>query len=46
VAQAEFTATADPAAREVLNDSTSNGSMAAGNQCIVENTRLDPTVQP
>jgi prepilin-type N-terminal cleavage/methylation domain-containing protein/prepilin-type processing-associated H-X9-DG protein len=46
VSQAQFTATADPGARSVLNDSTANGSMRAGNQCIVENTRLDPTVQP
>jgi len=46
VAQGEFTATADPAARSVLNDSTANGSMRAGNQCVVERTRLDPTLQP
>ena len=46
VAQGQFTATADPAARSVLNDSTANGSMRAGNTCIVERTRLDPTLQP
>jgi prepilin-type N-terminal cleavage/methylation domain-containing protein/prepilin-type processing-associated H-X9-DG protein len=46
VAQAQITLTADPGRREVLNDSTANGNIKAGNLCVVEGTRLDPTLQP
>jgi prepilin-type N-terminal cleavage/methylation domain-containing protein/prepilin-type processing-associated H-X9-DG protein len=46
VAQAQITLTADPGRREVLNDSTANGNIKAGNLCVIEGTRLDPTLQP
>ena len=38
VAQAQITLTADPGRREVLNDSTSNGNVKAGNLCVIEGT--------
>jgi prepilin-type N-terminal cleavage/methylation domain-containing protein len=46
VAQAQITLTADPGRREVLSDATANGNIKAGNLCVIEGTRLDPTVQP
>lgn len=46
VIQGQFTATADPASRYTLNDSSNNGDIRAGNECYIEGTRLDPTVAP
>jgi prepilin-type N-terminal cleavage/methylation domain-containing protein len=46
IAQGQFTATADPASRTLLDDSSQNGNIRAGNECIIEGTRLDPTVAP
>jgi prepilin-type N-terminal cleavage/methylation domain-containing protein/prepilin-type processing-associated H-X9-DG protein len=46
VTQGQFINTADPGNRAVLNDSSNNGNMRAGNECIIEGTRLDPTKTP
>jgi prepilin-type N-terminal cleavage/methylation domain-containing protein/prepilin-type processing-associated H-X9-DG protein len=46
IAQGQFINTADGANKLLLNDSTSNGNIRAGNECILEGTRLDPTKAP
>lgn len=46
VTQGRFTPVADPASRIVLNDTTANGNIRAGNECVIEGTRLDPTIPP
>jgi prepilin-type N-terminal cleavage/methylation domain-containing protein/prepilin-type processing-associated H-X9-DG protein len=46
ISQGQFTNIADGASRAVLDDSTNNGNMRAGNECILEGTRLDPTKTP
>jgi prepilin-type N-terminal cleavage/methylation domain-containing protein/prepilin-type processing-associated H-X9-DG protein len=46
VIQGQFNATADPASQVVLTDGTTNGNIRAGNACVLEGTRLDPTVSP
>lgn len=46
IAQGQFTATADGASKVVLDDSTNNGNARAGNECIIPDTRLDPTMAP
>ena len=46
VYQGQFNNVADPNDRMVLNDSTGNGNIRTGNLCIVDGTRLDPTVNP
>jgi prepilin-type N-terminal cleavage/methylation domain-containing protein len=46
VQQGQFTATADPANRMVLDDSSGNGNIRAGNECILDGIRLDPTTAP
>jgi len=38
--------TADGANKVVLNDTTGNGNIRAGNECMIEGTRLDPTRTP
>jgi prepilin-type N-terminal cleavage/methylation domain-containing protein/prepilin-type processing-associated H-X9-DG protein len=42
----QFVNTADGANKVVLNDSTDNGNIRAGNECMIEGTRLDPTRTP
>ena len=46
IAQGQFTNVADGANKLLLNDSTGNGNIRAGNECILEGTRLDPTQTP
>jgi prepilin-type processing-associated H-X9-DG protein len=46
VSQGQFTTVADGANKVVLNDSTGNGNIRTGNECILEGTRLDPTKTP
>jgi prepilin-type N-terminal cleavage/methylation domain-containing protein len=46
IAQGQFTTTADGANKVLLNDSSSNGNIRTGNECILEGTRLDPTKTP
>jgi len=46
VQQGQFTNVADPASQVILTDASNNGNSRAGNQCVIENTRLDPTVAP
>ena len=46
VIQGQFIATADPSSQVVLTDGTTNGNIRAGNLCVLEGTRLDPTVSP
>jgi prepilin-type N-terminal cleavage/methylation domain-containing protein/prepilin-type processing-associated H-X9-DG protein len=46
ISQGQFTTTADGANKVLLNDSSSNGNIRAGNECILEGTRLDPTKTP
>jgi prepilin-type N-terminal cleavage/methylation domain-containing protein/prepilin-type processing-associated H-X9-DG protein len=46
IAQGQFINTADGANKMVLTDVTGNGNIRAGNECMIEGTRLDPTRTP
>jgi prepilin-type processing-associated H-X9-DG protein len=46
IAQGQFVNTADGANKLVLNDTTANGNIRTGNECMIEGTRLDPTRNP
>ncbi len=46
VRQGEIVNIADPRRQAVLNSSTTNGNLLAGNECVLEGTRLDWTLAP
>jgi prepilin-type N-terminal cleavage/methylation domain-containing protein/prepilin-type processing-associated H-X9-DG protein len=46
VTQNQVVNTADPKNQVVLNDTTTGGNIRAGNLCVVDGTRLDPTIAP
>jgi prepilin-type N-terminal cleavage/methylation domain-containing protein/prepilin-type processing-associated H-X9-DG protein len=47
VKQGQFNNIADPVTQmSPLDDSSNNGAIRTGNQCLIEGTRIDPTVAP